>query len=166
MEFFRMDDPPPAIPAFVFQIPPPSHNLSLGEALVGAGIAVLAIWGAAQLLDASPQRTCGVCGREGHDRRTCPYDGQRIGFSRAVPKSRRCECCGSARYGTERHHTRGRANASDFLDVCLDCHLNCCHDGHFQNLGKKPRACRQTGNISAWRNRRTLELVNANRRGA
>ena len=146
--------PPRVIALPVFRIPPaPPPNISFGELLVGAGIAALAIWGAAELFGeaTSPQRACGICGRQRHDRRTCPYDGARASFSRAIPKNSRCECCGSSRYGTERHHTRGRSNLSDFLDVCLDCHLDCCHDGHFQNLGKKPQICCQTANISSWR---------------
>jgi hypothetical protein len=125
---------------------------SLGELLVGAGIAALIVWGVSEIFstDAAPLRFCGVCGRTGHDRRTCPHDGQRRGFSRSLPKSSRCKCCGSSRYGTERHHTRGRSNPSDFLDVCLDCHVECCHDGHFRNLAFKPRTCRITGDRSSW----------------
>jgi hypothetical protein len=160
MELYRMyAQPPRAIAPPIFQIPPPPpQGISFSEFLVGAGIAAFAVWCAAELFgtDASAQRRCGVCGGAGHDRRTCPYDGQRIGFSRAIPKNSHCECCGSSRYGTERHHTRGRSNPSDFLDVCLDCHLDCCHDGHFHNLGKKPRTCGQTGNSSAWRTGRPL----------
>ena len=158
MELLKTYAPPLVMAPPGFQIPQPPRSPSVGEFLVGAGIAVLAIWGAAELFDAgaSTQRSCGVCGGEGHNRRTCPHDGERVGFSRAIPKSSQCECCGSSCYGTERHHTRGRSDPSDFLDVCLDCHIGCCHDGHFQNVGRKPRACRQTGNISAWRNRRAL----------
>ena len=141
----------------------------IGEFLIGAGLLVGTILAITELLspEQSVQRTCGVCGRAGHDdRRSCPHDGPRLGFSSSIPKASRCECCGTARYGTQRHHTRGRASLADFLDVCLDCHIDCCHDGHFQNLGKKPRACRHTGNISAWRDRRSLKLVNANHRGS
>lgn len=130
------------------------QGVSLGEILMGAVVIGAAIWGAAALLnpDTVPQRTCGVCGRARHDRRTCPYDGERISFSGSIPKSRRCECCGSSRYGTQRHHPQGRASVADFLDVCLDCHVECCHGGHFQNLGGKPRTCRMTGNRSLYRN--------------
>ena len=133
---------------------PRQQAISLGELLVGTGIAIFAIWGAAELFgsDASPQRTCGICGGSGHDRRTCPYDGERLNFSRSIPKSGRCECCGSPRYGTQRHHTRGRSNLADFLDVCLGCHIDCCHDGHFQNLGRKLHTCKLTGKRSHWRN--------------
>jgi hypothetical protein len=92
-----------------------------------------------------------VCGRAGHDRRTCPHDGERLKFPRAVPKSKSCRCCGSSRYDIERHHTRGRANLSDFLDVCNGCHLDCCHGGDFQNIGIKPHNCRITGRRSVWR---------------
>jgi hypothetical protein len=155
MELYSLyGQPPRLIQPPVFQIPPsPPQCLSFGELLIGAGITGLAIWGAAELCGegGSPQRTCGACRRKGHDRRICPYEGARAAFSRAIPKIRRCECCASSRYGTQRHHTRGRFNLSDFLDVCLDCHVDCCHDGHFQNLGKKPKMCCQTGNVSAWR---------------
>lgn len=94
---------------------------------------------------------CGVCGTRGHNILTCPYDGPRKNFSKSIPKSKRCECCGSYRYDTERHHSRGRADNSDFLDVCNGCHLNCCHDGDTQVLARKPRVCRYTGRESYWR---------------
>jgi hypothetical protein len=93
---------------------------------------------------------CGVCGTEGHNILTCVYDAPRANISKSIPKSKRCECCGSYRYGTERHHTRGRGNASDFLDLCLDCHIACGHQGDFQNIPIKPRVCRVTGNVSYW----------------
>lgn len=126
---------------------------TFGEFVVGAAVVGFALWGMAELLSSNTcePRSCGVCGRAGHDRRTCPYDGERVSFSRSIPKSRRCECCGSSRYGTQRHHTRGRSSLAAFLDVCFDCHLTCCHGGHFQNLGGKPRICQMTGAPSAWR---------------
>jgi len=93
---------------------------------------------------------CGVCGIEGHTRVTCVYHGPRTNLKFAGPKSMRCECCGSYRYVTQRHHTRGRADDSDYLDVCIDCHVECCHLGDFYNLPKKPRVCRITGNKSWW----------------
>lgn len=97
---------------------------TLGEVIVGAAVVGLALWGVAELFNsnAGVQRACGVCGRMGHDRRTCPYDGERVSFSRSIPKSRRCECCGSSRYDTQRHHTHGRSSLAAFLDVCFDCH--------------------------------------------
>ena len=128
------------------------QDISPGEFLTGAVVVGLTLWGLAELLspDGALPRTCGACGRGGHDRRTCPYEGKRVSFDRSIPKGHQCECCGSSRYETQRHHTRGRANPSDFLDVCFDCHLTCCHGGHFQNLGVKPRVCRETGNRSVW----------------
>jgi hypothetical protein len=145
----------------------PPALVSLGEFLVGATIVGLAVWGVAELIgQEAPLRICGACGQAGHDRRTCPHDGPRLNFSRSLPRGRRCQCCASPRYEMQRHHTRGRSNLSDFLDVCLDCHLECCHDGDFRNLGRKPRTCRQTGNISAWRNRPALKLMHATNRGS
>ncbi len=86
-------------------------------------------------------RICGACGKAGHDRRTCPFDGPRVDFSRAIPRSQYCECC--ERHGeTQRHHARGRSDTSAFLDVCRPCHLYCCHGGSFQNLPIAPRYCR------------------------
>ena len=95
---------------------------------------------------------CGVCGREGHNAQTCSHERQRV----PIPgkPSKKCECCGSRRYETHAHHTRGRADASDYLDLCAGpggCHLLCGHDGDFQNLPMKPRVCRVTGEPSAWR---------------
>lgn len=143
-------------PIWVQPVPPQPQQpgVSLGEILFGSVVIVAGIWGAARLLspDTAPQRTCSVCGSARHDRRTCPYDGERVSFSRSIPKSSRCECCGSSRYGIDRHHTRGRANPSDFLDVCLDCHIECCHGGDFHHLGGKPRTCRVTGNPSSYQN--------------
>ena len=39
---------------------------------------------------------------------------------------------------------------SDYLDVCLDCHLKCCHLGDFQTPAIKPRVCRITDKTSYW----------------
>lgn len=133
--------------------PPQQQGISFGQFLAGAAVVGAVLWGVAEMFSpATRQRMCGVCGRPEHDRRTCSYDGARVGFPRSIPKSGQCECCGSSRYETQRHHTRGRSSLSDFLDVCFDCHLGCCHGGHFQNLGSKPRACRVTGNRSLWCN--------------
>lgn len=141
---------------FPVNYPPPSQPQppTFGEFIIGAAAVGLALWGVAELFSSNTgdARACGVCGRMGHNRRTCPYDGERINFSRSIPKSRQCECCGSSRYGTQRHHTHGRSSLASFLDVCFDCHLACCHDGHFQNLGRKPRTCQVTGSSSFWRN--------------
>jgi len=126
-------------------------GFSLGQVLLGLGIGIAAVYVLAVLLEPSaPVRACGVCGQSGHDRRRCPYEAERVNFAHSIPRSGRCQCCGSSRYGTQRHHPRGRANVSDFLDVCLDCHVECCHGGHFQNLGYKPRNCRIAGNTSHW----------------
>jgi hypothetical protein len=84
---------------------------------------------------------CSICGKEGHNAANCPYDGNRVSVA-GDKKQKRCECCGQYGYDIERHHTRGRSDDSDYLDVCFDCHLECCHDGDFQNLPIKPRYCR------------------------
>lgn len=138
--------------AAVFSLQPPGE-VSLGGIVVGVGLAALAIWGLSEVFgnDEAPQRACGVCGRAGHNRRNCPYESERLNFSRSIPRSNRCECCGSSRYPTQRHHTRGRSSLADFLDVCFDCHIDCCHEGDFQNLGRKPQVCRHTGVLSYWR---------------
>ena len=91
---------------------------------------------------------CSYCGKEGHNVTTCPYANERVDCGPA--ESATCECCGKRR-DTVRHHTRGRGSCDDYLDVCRDCHLTCCHEGNWQNLGIKPRICRITGKPSAWR---------------
>ena len=93
---------------------------------------------------------CGVCGAWGHNAVTCPHEAQRANFSSSASKSRRCECCGQYGYEIKRHHTRGRGDNSDYLDVCLDCHLKCCHLGDFQTPAIKPRVCRITDKTSYW----------------
>lgn len=97
------------------------------------------------------KRPCGVCGRPGHNRSTCPYDGPRESFSRAIPKSRRCQCCGRYGYEIQRHHARGRGVAWDQLDVCDACHVECGHEGSFRKLAIKPRVCRVLNRTSFWR---------------
>lgn len=127
--------------------------VSFGGVVAAVVTIGFAVWGLAELIGATTAspRACGACGRPGHDRRTCPYDGERVGFPRGIPKSGRCECCGAGHHKTQRHHTRGRSSVADFLDVCPRCHLECCHQGHFQNLAVKPRMCRMTGSLSSWR---------------
>jgi hypothetical protein len=112
---------------------------------IGAGLALALVFDT----DTATEQTCSVCGRSGHNRLTCAHAGKRINFSNSIPKSRHCECCGRRR-NTRRHHTRGRADDSDFLDVCGDCHLKCCHDGDFYTVGIKPRVCRLINGRSFW----------------
>ena len=139
---------PRRLPAYA-----PPQPAAQGTTLLKLGFCALAIYALVELADSDKQtqRLCGLCGGAGHDRRTCPHDGERAKFPRSIPKSRSCQCCGSSRYGIQRHHTRGRSSLSDFLDVCGDCHLECCHDGHFQNIGKKPQVCCISGRRSVWR---------------
>jgi hypothetical protein len=97
---------------------------------------------------------CGICDRKGHNAQTCPHDAPRIPVRKK--RASTCECCGSNRYETHAHHTRGRGDPSDSLDLCTGrdgCHLQCGHAGDFQNLPRKPRACQLTGRRSAWRRR-------------
>jgi hypothetical protein len=115
---------------------------------IGAGLLLAAIVEDSESGRSGP--TCSVCGVPGHNRVTCPHYGQRVAFSRSIPHSSYCECCGQSS-NTHRHHTRGRADDSDFLDVCTGCHLTCCHDGDFNNIGIKPRTCRFSGRQSCWR---------------
>lgn len=117
----------------------------LGVGLAGLFSALISDW-----MSGEPERACGVCRRRGHNRRSCPYDGPRESFSRAIPKSRRCECCGQYGYEIQRHHTRGRGIAWDYLDVCDACHVGCGHEGSFQNLAIKPRVCRVRNRTSFW----------------
>lgn len=93
---------------------------------------------------------CGVCGTIGHNIATCSYNAKRVNFPSASRKSKRCECCGQYGYKIQRHHTRGRGNDLDYLDVCSDCHIECCHGGHYQNLPIKPRVCRVLDRKSYW----------------
>lgn len=93
---------------------------------------------------------CGVCGQIGHNQITCDHAVARAAFSRSIGRSKRCECCGQYGYDIQRHHTRGRGNLSDFLDLCADCHIECGHGGHFQNLPIKPRVCQVLGGASWW----------------
>lgn len=94
--------------------------------------------------------SCGICGAWGHNKARCPYNATRTHFSASDAKMKRCECCAQYGYEIQRHHTRGRGDNSDYLDVCSDCHLDCCHGSDFNNLPIKPRVCRITGNESYW----------------
>lgn len=132
---------PDASPAAQAEIP-------WGTLLLG-GLAVLGIALLTSKGEPKP-RYCGACGRSGHNRTNCPYAGPRVNFSRAIPKSRRCECCGQSRYETQRHHPRGRADVSDRLDLCGDCHIHCGHNGDYHNPARKPQVCRIMNRPSAW----------------
>lgn len=138
---------PAAQPAV--QDPPVSGAALLigGLALVGLGYAIYS----ALSEDSEPTRRCSGCGSSSHDRRTCGYVGEPRHFSRSIPRAKRCECCGKYGYETHRHHPRGRADDSDWLDVCNGCHLQCCHKGDYNNFATKPRFCLFTGNTAFWR---------------
>jgi hypothetical protein len=134
--------------------PPPKGEVPWAALLFG-GLAFVGL--VALTSDSEPnKRYCGACGRSGHIRSKCPYFGPRANFSRSEPKSCRCQCCGKYRYETQRHHPRGRADASDRLDVCGDCHVECGHDGHYRNVARKPYVCRTMNRPSAWRDRTNL----------
>jgi hypothetical protein len=94
---------------------------------------------------------CSVCNSPNHNARTCPHEGKRKPVAAHIPKSKRCMCCGQYGYTIVRHHTRGRSNDTDALDVCVDCHLQCGHEGNWQNLPIKPRVCRILDRDSFWR---------------
>ena len=129
---------------------PQQQPLTWGEIIVGGlvigGLAYIAY----KAFSDTPAHHCSVCNSTNHDRRTCPYDGPRIAFSRSIPLSEICECCGEYP-AAQRHHTRGRSDDSDKLDVCIGCHLHCCHNGHWQNFPTKPRTCMFSGEMSSWR---------------
>lgn len=91
---------------------------------------------------------CGIYGALGHNKATCLHNAHRLHFSPSDPKRKRCECRAKYGYKIQRNHRRGRGDNSDYLDVCSDCHLDCCHGGHFNNLPIKPRVCRFTGKNS------------------
>lgn len=95
--------------------------------------------------------SCGVCGKIGHNVQTCKYNAKRTRVAPGKPKNKRCECCGNYGYAIERHHTKGRGDNSDYLDVCNGCHLDCAHGDNTRNLAIKPRYCRYTGEDSYWR---------------
>jgi hypothetical protein len=152
---------PPALPqppAFATRAQAPPAQLrpfeppvGWGKVIVGLGLVSLVCYTAYKAFEpATSTRRCSVCGSVNHDRRNCPHDGRRIPFSGSIPKSRICECCGGNR-GKQRHHTRGRSDGSDFLDLCNQCHLHCGHKGNFQNLSVKPRYCVITGRTASWR---------------
>lgn len=139
-----------------FAPPSPAHfgseSMANGVdwALVISGLMLLGI--AALTSQTEPEeKCCGACGRPRHNRATCPHAGSRVNFSPSIPITRRCGCCGQTRYATERHHPRGRADISDRLDLCRDCHMHCGHDGDFRNPARKPRICRVLNRPSAWR---------------
>ncbi len=152
---------PSAIPqpiAFTIRTQTPSVQLPVleppvnwGETIVALGVASLVGYALYKVFEPEPEiHHCSVCGSANHDRRNCPHDGPRIPLSGAIPKSRFCECCGRKR-GTQRHHTRGRSDDSDFLDLCNQCHLHCGHTGRFQNIPVKPRYCVLTSQTASWR---------------
>ena len=132
----------------------PQEPLNPATGLLLGSLAVLGLVGlvcAASSAENKRERRCTGCGSTGHDRRTCSHTGQRRHFSRSIPRSRRCECCGKYGYDTHRHHPRGRADNSDWLDVCNGCHLHCCHKGDFNKFATKPRLCLFSGQDSYWR---------------
>lgn len=129
---------------------PAQSQIPWGAILIGGGLALVGLF-ALTSDNESKKRYCGAFGREGHNRNNCPYTGPRANLSQLAPKSCRCQCCGRSRYETQRHHPRGRADASDRLDMCGDCHIECGHDGHYQNPARKPRVCRIMNRKSAWR---------------
>jgi hypothetical protein len=94
---------------------------------------------------------CGVCNAEGHNIKTCVYNARRVPAAPNVKKSSRCQCCGQYGYAIHRHHTKGRGNPNHFLDVCGDCHKDCCHKGDFYWIGIKPRVCQIMNRDSYWR---------------
>jgi hypothetical protein len=148
--FVVPDQAPPV--QFVPQEPSISPAGLLLGSLAALGVVGL-IWAATSGRD-RPERRCTGCGSTRHDRRNCNHTGERRHFSKSIPRSKRCECCGKYGYDTHRHHPRGRADDSDWLDVCNGCHLHCCHKGDFNNFATKPRFCLFTGGDSYWRTSR------------
>jgi hypothetical protein len=138
--------------AAAFPTVPQDGSLTWSEIIVG-GLALGLLVYAAYTTFSEPEKSarhCSVCDSTNHDRRNCPYDGPRIRFSRTIPMSASCECCGQYP-AAQRHHTRGRSDDSDKLDVCHSCHLHCGHKGHWQNFPTKPRVCLFTDAPAFWR---------------
>jgi hypothetical protein len=133
------------------QLPALEPPVDWGKAIVRLGLASVAAYALYKVFDPEPStHHCSICGSANHNRRNCPHDAPRIPLSGAIPKSRICECCGRKR-GTQRHHTRGRSDDSDFLDLCNECHMHCGHKGRFQNIPVKPRNCVLTSQMASWR---------------
>jgi hypothetical protein len=133
------------------QLAVPEPEINWGQVIVGGLALGLLGYAAYKAFEfGAPTRHCSVCESTSHDRRNCPYDGPRISFSSAIPMSTTCECCGQFA-AKHRHHTRGRSDDSDFLDLCDQCHLHCGHKGRFQNLPVKPRSCVFAGQAAFWR---------------
>jgi len=108
---------------------------------------VLLLFGAGYLLykaleTPKAKRRCSECGRTNHDARKCPYTGQRRNFPSEVVKTGWCECCGYWFAQTQLHHWGGRADDSRSMEMCIECHVHCGHNGHTQNFAIKPRYCR------------------------
>jgi hypothetical protein len=141
--------------AFPAQTPScgPRQGPSVRDGLLIASGVVLCLYILSEVFAPEEEyvRRCGVCGKPDHDRRTCPYAGPRVGFGNSIPKSAYCECCGKKSKTIQRHHTKGRASLQAFRDLCLSCHLNCGHEGNYQNLPIDPGVCRMTGDTAAWR---------------
>lgn len=97
--------------------------------------------------------SCSRCGKDGHNVTTCPSAKERMPYSQSRKKLKRCQCCG--RYGeeTQTHHSRGRSvnSIKTAIDLCIDCHIECGHDGDFNCPPIKPQVCRITGKTSYWR---------------
>lgn len=160
MAFVRRDQlfPPPhigfqqrtpvVIPIPAIQFVQQPQSFPWAEILVGGLLA----YGAYKVfIEPAPAvKRCSACGKTTHTISNCPKVGPRAHF-RGDPLSAICECCGQ--YAAEqRHHPNGRADNSDRLDLCRDCHLHCGHKGDWMGFAVKPRICVFTGGVSAWRN--------------
>lgn len=122
--------------------PPPApvqEGIDWGAVLLTAGAVSLVAY-AAGAFD-TPTRRCGMCGRAGHDTRTCSQNPAKRARLR-ITKTGNCSCCKRRFPRTEAHHYAGPANGTEGREMCGTCHLVCGHGGHWQNMGSNPRYCR------------------------
>jgi hypothetical protein len=106
-----------------------------------AGILGAAYLVASLLEDEPAPRFCSLCDREGHDARDCTRRGERRAIPSWLEKSGWCECCDERFKQTYWHHYAGRG-VDKWMEMCLECHVNCGHNGHTQNDAVRPLYCR------------------------
>lgn len=118
--------------------------VGFGKAVLVGGVIIFGLAGAVSLLvgeDPKP-RYCSLCDREGHDARNCTRRGERLPIPSWLEKSGRCECCEQRFRNTYWHHYAGRG-VDKWMEMCLECHVNCGHNGHTQNDAVRPYYCRK-----------------------
>jgi hypothetical protein len=92
--------------------------------------------------DQRPRR-CSGCDSASHTSATCPHIGERHHFLSDIEKIGECQCCGGRFPKTQLHHYGGRGDNSKAKEMCLLCHVQCGHEGHFHNKAINPYYCRR-----------------------